>query len=95
MIAARAIEYCINMHGDDPFLLKSFMVEDKHTLKDVQIAVEDAIKANGWLILTFHHIDDKTFISTPPEQFREMIAYIRKRNVQITTIKDGISRLLS
>jgi len=65
------------------------MLEDKHTLADVRSALSATIELNGWLILTFHHIDDKTFISTPPKLFQEIIAHIQILDVDVVTMRRG------
>ena len=89
----RTIDFGINTSQTDPLLLKSFMIEDKHTLSDVKQVLEDTIDTRGWLILTFHHIDDKTFISTPPELFESMISSIIATGIEFVTVKEGARRL--
>lgn len=86
--AARTIETGINVPGTDSFILHSFMLEDKHTLSDIERELDALEKENGWLILTFHHINDKTYLSTPPELLDQIVRLVLKRGFRVSLIAE-------
>lgn len=88
-LAARTVEDGINLPTTDRFLLKSFSVHNNHTINDVMERAEAAIKEEGWLILTFHHLDDRTYLSTPPQLFEEILLSILKKNLRIVKLEEG------
>jgi hypothetical protein len=93
-IAARTVERGINTEETNPFLLKSFALESTHGLRDVKADLEETINTRGWLILTFHHIDSKTWLSTPPELFEEIIKLILEHEVEIKPVCYGAKNYL-
>lgn len=88
-VAARTVKHGMNSADTDPMLLRSFALEDKHTLEDVARELEKVVPRLGWLILTFHHLDDKTYISTPPDMFERMVEHIIACGVPIVTLAEG------
>ncbi len=92
-IAARTIFPGINRPGiGDPILLFSLMVEKKHSMADIKKYLDELEEIGGWLILTFHHIDDKTLISTPPELFEEIVWSVAERQISMVTMREGALR---
>ncbi len=90
--AARTIDTGINMPSTNLLALKCFQVENTHTIKDVDTLLQEAIAMNSWLILCFHHLDDKTFISTPPALFENIVQHIIRQRVPIVTLSEGLVR---
>ena len=93
-LAARTVEDGINLPTTDPFLLKCFSVRKEHTTSDVMERMETAVREGGWLILTFHHLDNKTHLSTPPQLFEEMLLEILKTKVEIVKLEEGAKKFL-
>jgi peptidoglycan/xylan/chitin deacetylase (PgdA/CDA1 family) len=92
LVAARTIRPGINTQATDPLLLRSLMVERKHGLEEIAKQLDAAISREGWLILTFHLIDDKTPISTPPALFEAAIRTIAERALPVVTLMEGTRR---
>ncbi len=91
--AARTIFPGINRPGiGDPMLLFSLMVEQKHSMADIKKYLEELQDIGGWLIFTFHHVDEKTFISTSPELLEEIIETIARKEIKIVTMQEGADR---
>lgn len=91
--AARTVFPGINRTGAfNPLLLFSFMVEKRHSLSQIKRGIEQLTDPGDWLILTFHHLDNKTFISTPPDLFEEMTHFIADKKIKIVTLSEGLER---
>jgi len=91
-ISARTIIPGVNDKNTDLFLLRSYMLEDKHGMQYVEDIVAEAIVKNAFVIVTGHHLDNKTYLSTPPELFEQMVQYVRER-VEIVTVAEGTKYL--
>ncbi len=91
--SARTTNAGLNNTNESVLKLNSFVVEDKHTLEDVGREIQKAKDEKKWLILTFHHIDDKTFISTPPELFEKMIQSIHNSGIKVVTVSEGVEQM--
>lgn len=91
--AARTIDAGVNM--DSNLLhLQSLMLVKRQTVADISREMENALAERGWLILTFHHIDNTTDISTPPHVFETMIQTIVQSGITIVPVRDGVKFLI-
>ncbi|CAN5429511.1 hypothetical protein BH10PAT3_BH10PAT3_4700 [soil metagenome] len=71
----------------NPLNMKSYSVRSNTTIKELQILIKAAQQNNGWLILTYHQIDDtgETF-SVTPENFEEQMLLLNTTPTRITTV---------
>lgn len=83
-----------NTVASDPFALFRMDMNEKTTLKSVEIAIQRAITNNEWLILVFHHVNDAQ-IGRPQvvntDFFRMLARYLSEHHVPIVTNAQGIS----
>ena len=67
--------------------LLSYTVDIKTTVQDVESWIDQAIEKNGWLILTFHQIDNSgREESVLPETFKDILQSLRDRGVEVAKL---------
>lgn len=68
----------------------------EESVDDLTAAVNVAIAADGWIILTFHAIysdgKDTDSYGWPVEKFEQLVKYIHETGVPVVTIQEGLTR---
>ena len=91
-IGARDTEAGLNDAAIDPYELKSYQVTAATTLPEIEYAIAQAVQTKGWLILTFHRVDDTgNSISVPHQLIRGLIAYLKKDRIPVVTNAEGLA----
>jgi peptidoglycan/xylan/chitin deacetylase (PgdA/CDA1 family) len=82
-----------NTPTTNKMLLSRHGVEVNTTLDQVKSWVNDAIKSNSWLILVFHHIDTSgQQYSTTPQEFQDIVNYLKQTGIDVRTTRDAIAQ---
>ena len=84
----------INVAGSfDPMNIVSFSVRDDTSLADLQNLLTDTEQQNGWLVLTYHQIDNSgEMFSVTPDVFRAQMQLISKSPLRSATIGQVLDR---
>lgn len=68
----------------DAYKLYSPTIDASHTVEDIQKMIAEAKERNGWLILTYHQIDNSNLkYAVTPENFRAQIDTVIASSVDI------------
>jgi len=75
--------------------IKSYSVRNTTSLNDLKKLIKAAQDNNGWLVLTYHQIDNsgETF-SVSPDAFRQQMQLLNGSNIRIPTLGSVIDTLL-
>jgi len=78
----------INTAGEFNALnIRSYSVRQSTTLTDLQKLLDNARDHNGWLVLTYHQVDDSgSDFSVTPSVFKQQIQLISKSNIRSATV---------
>lgn len=84
-----------NAKTEDPYILKREQVTNTTTIEEVKTWIDDAIRDDKWVILTFHEIgfNNREYEITP-ELFIEILKYVQETEVRVITVRDGIETYL-
>jgi peptidoglycan/xylan/chitin deacetylase (PgdA/CDA1 family) len=78
----------------DKYDLKAYSVRSYTKLNDIQKLLDETIKNNGWLILTYHQIDDSgEEYSVNSADFQKQIELISRSPIKSATVHQVLSRL--
>lgn len=80
--------------SSDPFQIESPSLQRSDTASRVEQMIQNAVANHQWLVLTFHDIDTKgDQYSTTPQDFREIVDYVKSHNIPVVTVSEGASQL--
>lgn len=93
--AARSIIEGLNFaSGLDPYLLKWQGPEVTTAVSQMKSWIDEAIDQKGWLILSFHEINNLgTQYSTPPADLAAVVDYLKKKGIKVVTVAEGLEVL--
>jgi len=78
----------------DPYNIQSYSVRQTTTIQDIQKLIDDAVKYNGWLVLTYHQIDDSgTLYSVSPDALQEQLRTIAASPLRSATVKQVLDQI--
>ncbi|HWZ65243.1 MAG TPA: polysaccharide deacetylase family protein [Patescibacteria group bacterium] len=80
----------------DPYNLRVMFVRTDTPLAVIQNQIEEAKATNGWLILTYHRIengDNRSEMITSPAVFKQHLELIKQSGVAVTTVHDALDEL--
>lgn len=82
----------VNLAGTfNPHRVVAFTVTDETTMLEIQSLIDYAVNNNGWLVLTFHGIDNEhTQYSVTPMMLEDILRIIRQSELKVTTMKQAI-----
>lgn len=88
---ARSIIEGLNfMEGLDPLLLKWRGPQRTTSVAQIKMWVDEAIETGGWLILSFHEINNSgNQYSTLPGDFKQIVEYVNSKDIQVVTVSQG------
>lgn len=91
---ARSIHEGLNMKGVDPYLLNWQGPESHTTVAQMKQWIDQAINQKGWLILSFHEIlNNGGQYSNTPQSLKEVVDYLKQKNVRVVTVSEGAALL--
>ncbi len=71
----------------DPMNITSYTVRQSTTLDDIKKLLSNAHKNNGWLVLTYHQIDNSgDEYAVKPEVFAKQIQLVEQSNLRSATV---------
>ncbi len=78
----------------NPYEIKSPTIRATHTTEDIKQFIEEARQNNGWLILTYHQIDNsgETY-AVSPEAFRAHMQAVKNSTIDVVTFGRVIERI--
>jgi peptidoglycan/xylan/chitin deacetylase (PgdA/CDA1 family) len=82
-----------NAKNGNPFLLKTFSVEDSDTtLAQVKAIINNALATKTWAILVMHQISNSPGqFGTTPARLQQIVDYIKSVNARVVTVREGVS----
>lgn len=78
----------------DAYEILSPSIQHAYSVEDVQKLIDEAKRTNGWLILTYHQVDNSgTKYSVTPTQFRDQMQAVANSGIDIVTYSKVIDLL--
>lgn len=79
----------------DPYNIYAFSVTKHTTISELKMLVQYAKKANGWLVLNYHQIDDSDMTySITKDTLEEHMLYLSLTDVKIPTVREVLDEVL-
>ena len=76
-----------NLPGRNRYLLQGYSIGSGTTFEEIQYAITRAQSRGGWLILTFHRIDDDgSPISAPSKLLQQTVDYVVQSHITVSTV---------
>jgi peptidoglycan/xylan/chitin deacetylase (PgdA/CDA1 family) len=80
--------------SSDPFQISGPSITSSQSPAEIKAIIDAAIENHQWLILAFHRIDySGDAYSITPENFQEVVNYVKSRGIQTVTVSQGASEL--
>lgn len=85
----------INLEANfDRYNLKAYSITNKTTLADLQKLLDETRRTNGWLILTYHQIDDTNQeYSVTPQAFKRQLELVSRSSLRSATVHQVLARI--
>lgn len=91
---ARTVDRGYNTKSTNKYLLKEQEIDGSVVFSDVKGWIDTAKTQKTWLVLTFHQIDHTgAFYGNTPELLQQIIDYVKASELEVVTLKDGITRM--
>lgn len=99
--SARTSTHGTNDGTQNPYFLNAVAVDQDISLAEIKGMVDNAQKTGTWLILAFHQIEENNTdldpngeaYATSPQLLKEIIDYIKAKNVPIVTEEEGLKKI--
>jgi peptidoglycan/xylan/chitin deacetylase (PgdA/CDA1 family) len=94
-IGARGVVKGYSDSNSNRYALNDQHIESDVTLDMVKSYIDTAIQNNKWLILELHHQEDVSTnqYSNTPQLLQGIVDYIREKQIEAVTLKDGLFRI--
>lgn len=91
--SARSIEHGINRGTMDLNSLKTFrLYENKHSIEDINSALQELNDQGGWLIFYTHDVQANfSPYGCSPDYFKQAVELVQKFNLEVKTVADVIA----
>jgi len=97
---ARTVMKGLNDNSTDPFLLKTFPVEEHTSLAEMRGWIRHAARTNSWLILMFHEIAPAQRLKrmgfrygTTPAMLETALSLVYQAELPVVTVEEGLARI--
>lgn len=78
-----------------PMDIKSYSIRKTTSLSDLKELVRQAQTTNGWLVLTYHQVDNSNEeYSVTPKIFEQQMAYLSGLNMRSATVNQVLNQIL-
>lgn len=79
----------------NPINIKSYSIRQNTTVDDIKKLVAAAQTNNGWLVLTYHQVDNsnETF-SITPDKFGQHMQYLQDANIRSATVSQVLNAFM-
>lgn len=85
--AANPLEAINTAKGFDPLNFRSYSVRRTTTLADLQKLLDNAHTYNGWLVLTYHQVDNsQNEFSVSPDVFQQQVKLISQYHIRSASV---------
>ncbi len=90
---ARLADGKYNTKATDRFHLEAKCLRDFTTFEEAKMWIDNTY--NKWLILVFHQIEPNPGgWGTEPVLFEKICAYIKEKNLEVVTVREGLKKIL-
>jgi peptidoglycan/xylan/chitin deacetylase (PgdA/CDA1 family) len=80
--------------NSDPFQIEAPSLQVTDTPERVEQMIQNAVSNHRWLVMTFHRIDNSgDQYSMSPQNFQEIVNYVRENNIPVVTVSEGAAQI--